>query len=175
MFSPGDRNSADVLVQIENQLQRVSRSQVGQRGLGNLQADAGLDLAAGSDLLMRPGHREPFLQNFVGRQSETELWGRPNNTRRTTLEERLEAFLLPDSCGAVAETRVVDLTLASFDLQTRLDDIAGRSEVSSGHTGNGTGGEKLHNTELVGLGFAEEVGLEVRVGREVDGGERNCQ
>jgi hypothetical protein len=27
----------------------------------------------------------------------------------------------------------------------------------------------------VGLGFAEEVGLEVRVGREVDGGERNCQ
>lgn len=73
----------------------------------------------------------------------------------------------------MAQAGVPDLTLAGFDLQTCLDDIAGRCHVGGWHTGNGTGCEELHDTEFVAGGFTEHVGFQVRVGRKVNCGEWN--
>lgn len=162
---------ANVLIQIKQQFQRVPRAQIRKRSLGTLQANTRLDLATGRRLIMRTRHGEPLLQDFVGGQGETELRRGTDDTGRTALEERAEAFVLPDGCCAVAEAGVADIALAGFDLQTGLDDVAGCCQVGGGHTGDGTGCEELDDAELVAGGFAEHFGFQVRVGREVDSGE----
>lgn len=75
----------------------------------------------------------------------------------------------------MAQTSVSDITFPGFDLQTRLDNIAGSCQIGSRHTGNGTSREELHNTKLFGGGFPEQFGLEVRVRGEIDCGEGNWE
>lgn len=74
---------------------------------------------------------------------------------------------MPEGC-------VFCFTLSGLDLQTSFDNIAGGCQVSSRHTGDSTGSQKLHNTEAFGWRFSEKVGLQVGVGWEVDGGKGNC-
>lgn len=71
----------------------------------------------------------------------------------------------------MAETGVFGLALAGFDLEARLDDVAGGGEVRGGHAGDGARGEELHDAEFLVGALAEEVAFQVVVGREVDGGE----
>lgn len=169
----GDPNAANVLVEVQDQLQSISGSEVGKRCRGSGQADAGLDVSSGRDLLVIAGHGKQLLEDLICSQGETKLRGGTKDTGRATLEEGLETFFLPDGGGAMTEAGVSDFTLTGFHLQAGLDDIARRSEISSRHTSNGTGSQQLHNTKLVGLGFPEEVGLEMSVCREVDCGEGN--
>jgi hypothetical protein len=68
---------------------------------------------------------------------------------------------------------VTNVSFASFNLQTGLDHIAGCGKISRWHTGNGTGSEQLHNAESVCLSLAENVALQMGIGGEVDGRERN--
>lgn len=71
----------------------------------------------------------------------------------------------------MSQTVVTGFTLSGLDLETGLDDIARSGQVRGGHTGNGTSGQELQDTELVGGGFAKEILLQVGVGWEVNGGE----
>lgn len=74
----------------------------------------------------------------------------------------------------MAQAEVFRLALASFDLQTGLDHVAGGGQVGGGHTGDRTGSQELDDAQLVGGGLAEEVGLQVGVRGEVDGREWHC-
>ena len=136
----------------------------------------GLDGATRTELLLCSRfvvEREHALQDFVTGKGETELWRRSQDTSGATLEEGLEALLFEDGLGAVAERGVLCVTLAAFDLQTSLDHVKGSGEVGGRHTGDGTGGEQLDDTQLLGRRLAEEVLLQVAVEGEVDGRERH--
>jgi len=111
------------------------------------------------------------LQHFVAGQCKTELRRRSHDTGWSTLEEGLQAFLLPDRLRAITETVVGSIALARLDLKTCLDDVARCSKVGSGHTGDGTGSQHLNNTELLLSALAEVVLLQMAVCWEVDGGE----
>ena len=71
------------------------------------------------------------------------------------------------------EGSVFRFALSGFDLQAGFYDVAGGGEVGGWHTGNSARGEELYDAEFLGLAFAEEVALEVVVGREVDSRERD--
>lgn len=118
-------------------------------------------------------HWEHLLEDLIRSERETELRRRPQDTGGTALEEGLETLFLPHGSSAVTEASVFGLTLASFDLKTCLDHVAGCRQVGSGHTGDGTGRQELDNTELVSGRFTEQVGLQMRICREVDGRERD--
>jgi hypothetical protein len=168
-----DLDSADVLVEIQDQLQSIPRSQVGERGLGTLEANTGLDVSTRGDLLV-PRHGQPVLQKFVGCEGEAELGRRTNDTSGSTLEEGLEALLFHDGLRTVTQASVSHFTFTSFDLQTSLDHVARSCEISRGHTSDRTSSQQLYDAELLGGGFAEEVTLKMGVGGEVDSGKRNC-
>lgn len=170
LLLPRNLDTANVLVQIQEELQRVPRAQIRQRSLGTLQPNTRLNPSTKRRLRLRTRHGEPLLQDFIGGQGETKLRRGTDDTSGTALEERAKAFLLPDMRCAVAETGVADFALAGFDLQTGFDDVAGCCQVGGGHTGDGTGSEELDDAEFVGWGFAEHFGLQVGVGREVNGG-----
>ena len=163
-----DPNAADILIQVQDDLQGIPRSQVRKRRFGAPHADTGFDLSSGGHVRLGAGHGKPLLQKFIGSQGETELGRGTDDTGRAALEEGHEALILPDGCRAVAQSGVFDISFPGFDLQTCLDDIAGSGQVGCGHTSNGTGREKLHDAQFVGGGFAEHVGFQVRVGGEVN-------
>ena len=167
-----ERRAPKVLVEVEQDLECVARTVEGavdglllegRHGLG----DAGRDLGLG--LLARERHN--VLQQLVRGEREAELRRRPEDARGAALEEGLEALLLPDGLGCVPQARVRRVTLARLDLQARLDDVARRGQVRGGHAGDGARREELEDAELLGLRLAEEVLLQVGVGREVDGRE----
>lgn len=68
---------------------------------------------------------------------------------------------------------VFGLAFARFDLQAGLDHVARGGQVGGGHTGDGARGEELHDADFLVGAFAEEIALEVVVGREVDARERH--
>lgn len=171
-----DLHATKVLIEVEDELQSVATSQVRKRGLGNLQADAGFDTTGGRNRghrSLRSGHRQHILEDFIRCKGETELRRGTENTSWSSLEESPEALFLPDGRRAVTQRRVSGLSLAGLDLQTSLDNIARGCQVSCRHTRNGTGGQELHNAKLLRLRLSEKVGLEVGIGGEIDGGERN--
>jgi hypothetical protein len=118
-------------------------------------------------------HRQKALEDFVSSESETELWGRSHDTCWTSLEEGLEAFLLPYSLRAMPQGYVAGIALSRLNLETGLDDVAGSGEVGGWHTSDGTSGEELQDAELFRWRFAEVVALEMIIGREIDGGKGN--
>lgn len=71
----------------------------------------------------------------------------------------------------MAERGVLGLALARFDLEAGLDHVARGGEVGGGHAGDGAGGEELDDADFLVGAFAEQVALQVVVGREVDAGE----
>ena len=173
LISGRDAHTTNVLIEVKDQLEGVSGSEIREGSGGALQADTGLNLAAGAGLGGRPGHREPLHKQLVRGEGEAELRGGTDDTRGTALEEGLEALLLQDGRRAVTQARVADFALAGFHLQAGLDDIAGRREVGGGHTGDSTCRQELHHAQLLGLRLAEEIRFQMRVGGEVDGGEGN--
>lgn len=67
-------NPADILIQIEDEFECIPRSQIRQRCLGNGESSTRLCLPTGRGLgLGGTRHGEEFLEDFVCRQSETEL------------------------------------------------------------------------------------------------------
>ena len=122
-------------------------------------------------VLLGTRHGQQVLQNLIHGEREPELRRRAHDTRRTALEERLEALFFVHRLGAVGERGVSGVALASLDLETGLDDVAGGGEVGGWHTSDCAGGEELEDAEFLGGGLAEVVALEVVVGGEVDGGE----
>lgn len=170
----GDLGPAESKVEVKDDLESVPAPEVGKGSGSLLQAGDGLDCAARAELFLRGAfavHGEHALQDFVAGKSETELGRGTQDTGGTTLEECLEALLLEYGLGAVAEGSVLCVTLAALDLQTGLDDVERCGEVGGGHTGDGTGGEQLNNSELLGGRLAEEVLLEMAVEGEVNGRE----
>ena len=166
----GELGAAKVLVQIKDDLESVAAATERSRVLGSgcFRRPAG-DL--GKLGLLAAGHGQNVLEDFIGGKGEAKLRRRTEDTSGAALEKGPEALLLPDGAGGVAQTSVRSLTLAGLDLETGLDNIARGREVGGGHTRNGTSGEELQDAQLVGLGLAEKVSLQVAVGREVDGGE----
>ena len=75
---------------------------------------------------------------------------------------------MPYASRALPEGSVFCFALSGFDLQAGFNDIAGGGEVGGWHAGNSARGEELYDAEFLSLAFAEEVALEVVVGREVD-------
>lgn len=73
VLGPRDLHSADVLVHVQDELQRVPGAEVWQGSLGALETDTRLDLAGGRDFRFRPGQGKHLLEDFVGSQGETEL------------------------------------------------------------------------------------------------------
>jgi hypothetical protein len=170
----GDLHAAKVLIEIENDLERVAAASV--RRCYVLLLHGGDDVGDTSVYLLTllaSRVREDTLKDLICGEGESELGRRSEDTRRTALEEGSETFFLPDSPGGVTESSVVGIALAGLDLESGLDHIARGGKVRSGHTSDGTGSEELHNTELLGLGLAEHILLEVEVCREVDRGEGN--
>jgi len=169
----------EILIQIQDNLQRVPRPQIRHRRpllpqptpTPHIHTQAPRLRPHRRTLGRAPRHRQRLLQHLVRREREAELRTRPQDPRGPALEESAEAFFLVDGAGAVAQTGVFGLALAGFDLQTGLDDVAGGGEVRGGHTGDGARGEELHDAESLVGAFAEEVALQVVVGGEVDGGE----
>jgi hypothetical protein len=132
-------------------------------------ADRGLESSSeGLGLVGLSRQRQNGLQELVRSKGASELRGAAHDTSRTALEERLEAFLLIDGGRTVEEATVMGLSLASFHLKTRLDDVKRRREVRGGHTGDGSRAQKLEDAQALGLGFAEDVLLEMSIGREVN-------
>ena len=80
---------------------------------------------------------------------------------------------MQDPGRAVPYVLVLGLAFASLDLQSCLDDIAGRGEICGRHTSNGACREKLQDSKFLRLAFAKEVSFEVIVRGEVDAGEGN--
>jgi hypothetical protein len=98
---------------------------------------------------------------------------RTHNARWSTLEECLEPFLLINRLRAVTQAVVCRVALACLNLQPCLDHVAWCGKIRSRHTGNGTRRQHLQNAQLLLGALAEEVLLQVAVGREVDGREGN--
>ena len=69
------------------------------------------------------------------------------------------------------ERGVFRFALAGFDLQSRLDHIAGCGQVGGGHASDGAGGQELEYAEFLVRAFAEHAPFEMIVGGEVNGGE----
>lgn len=166
---------AQILINIQHDLERIAAS--AQRSIVKLLAQCGQCLVdAGGRLVLRlasAGVRQRALQDLVRGEGETELWRGTHDTRGSTLEESRGALLFQNCAGCVRETGIGCLALAGLDLETGLDDVEGGCEVGGGHTGDGTGGEELEDTELLGGRLAKDILLEVVVGREVDAGEGN--
>ena len=162
--------TAKILVKVENQFQRIARSQVGER---SGRAFKCFIIATWREIFSGSRHREQLLQDFVGGQGKPELRRRPHDTSRTPLKEGLETFLLQNGLCTMPERGVAGLALSRFDLEASLDDIARCGEVGCWHTRNCACSQKFKNTKLFRRGFSENVGLEVRVCGEVNGGERN--
>ena len=163
----------EILIQIEDDLQRVPAAQVRQRGLGLAETDAGLDVAADGRALVLGAarHGQRLLQDLVRGEREAELGAGAQDAGGAALEEGAEALLGVDGAGAVSQRGVLGVALTGLDLQPGLDDVAGRGEVGGRHAGDGARGQELHDAELLVRAFAEEVPLQVVVRREVDGGE----
>lgn len=165
---------SEVLIQIKDDLQRVPAPQIRQRRLGLLQPERRLRTSCYRRTLgLTPRHRQQFLQHLVRGQGETELRRRPQHTRGPAFEESAEAFFAVDGRGAVPEGGVFRLAFPSFDLQPGFDDIARGREVGGRHARDGARGQELDDPQLLGRAFAEEIALEVVVGREVDPGKGN--
>lgn len=172
VFLRRDLNTANILIQVKDELQGISWPEVRKRSLGTLQSDTRLNLpTGGSNTLGGARHGKPLLQNFIGSKSKAELRRWAKDTSRPALEEGPETFILPDGRCTVAQPSVPDITFPGFDLQTRLDNITGCCHVGSRHTGNGTSRKELHNTKPFGGAFTEHFGFQVRVRGEIDCGE----
>lgn len=165
---------SEILIQVENDLQRIATARERARVEATLHRRYRIRYASLHLVLLGlAGIGNDGLEHFVRGESETELGGRSEDSCRTALEEGREALLFPDGLGSVSQAVVGRLTLSGLNLETGLDDVARSGQVRSGHTGNGTSCQELNNTELVGGRLAEEVLLEMAVGGEVNGGERN--
>jgi hypothetical protein len=134
-------------IEVQDDLESVSASQVRKWCLCLLQSGRRLETATRSELvLLCTRKREKTLEKLVTSESETELRRRTKNTGRSTLEEGAETFFLPNSLGAVTERCVLGFSLTGFYLQTSLDDVARSGQVRCRHTGNGTCRQQLQDT-----------------------------
>jgi len=122
----------------------------------------------------RPGHRQRVVQQLVGGQREAELRRRAQDAGRAALPERAEALLRHDLARAVRQPRVRGLALARLHLQPRFDHVARRRQVRGRHARDRARRQQLQHAELLGWRLAEQVLLQMRVRREVDGGEGDC-
>ena len=113
------------------------------------------------------------MQDLVRGEGKSELRRRAQHARGAAFEEGAETLFGVDSAGAVAQGGVFCLALTGLDLEACLDDVAGRSQISSRHTRDGAGGQQLHDAEFLIGAFAKHVALEVVVGWEIDSGEGN--
>ena len=108
---------SEVLIQIQDNLQRIPTSQIRQRRTRLVKSQSRcLRSPSPSRSIIATRQRQQALEEFIPSQCETELRTTAHDTCRTTLEEGAEALLLPDSLGAVAEGCVGLLALAGFDL-----------------------------------------------------------
>jgi hypothetical protein len=134
-------------IEVQNNLESVSASQVRKWCRCLLQSSCRLETATRSELvLFSTRKRKKILKKLVTSKSETELRRRTKNTGRSTLEEGTETFFLPNSLGTVAERCVLSLSLTGFYLQTSLDDVARSGKVRCRHTSNGTCRQQLQDT-----------------------------
>jgi hypothetical protein len=139
LLTLGQLGAAETNIEVQNNLESVSASQVRKWCCCLLQSSCRLETAPRSELVLcSTREREKILKKLVTSESETELRRRTKNTGGSTLEEGAETFFLPDSLGTVAERCVLSLSLTGFYLQTSLDDIARSSKVCCRHTSNGT-------------------------------------
>lgn len=113
-------------------------------------------------------HRQQLLQNLVTCKREPKLGRRSQYSSWSALEESSEAFLFVHSTRAVSEGGVLGVAFPCFDLETSLDDIAGRREICCGHASNRACGEELDYAQFLIWAFTKEVAFEVIVGWEID-------
>ena len=111
------------------------------------------------------------LQPLVGDEGDAELRRGAAHARNGALPEGAEALLGVDLATSVDDAVVLGLAAPRDDLQPRLDDVGRRDERGGGHAGDGAGDQQRPRRVVAGL--VGEVELEVRVRREVDGGEGN--
>ena len=111
------------------------------------------------------------LQVLVRGEGDAELRRGAAHPGNGALPEGLEALLGVDLARSVDDAVVLGLAAPRHDLQPRLDDVSRRDERGGGHAGDGAGGQQRPRRVVTGL--VGEAEFEVRVRREVDGGEGN--
>lgn len=131
-----------VLIQVQNNLQRIPTPEIRQRPLSLPQPNLRLNMAR-RRRRRSPRHRQQTLQNLVRRQRKAELRRATKDAGRPAFPERLEALFDVDFARAVEEAVVCRLAFSRFDLQPGLYDVAGGGEVGGWHAGDRAGGEEL--------------------------------
>ena len=163
--------TTEILVQVEDNLQRVAAPQIRQGGLGLLQAECRFRFAHNrGPLALAAGHGEQLLQNLVCGQGKAELRRGAQDPGGSALEEGAEAFFAVDGASAVPKRGVFGFAFAGFDLQPRLDHVTRGGKVGGGHSRNGACGQELQDADLFVGAFAKEIALQMVVSWEVDAG-----
>lgn len=113
----GQFRLTEVLIEVENHLERIATPEVRQGRRCLIQSHARLRMAFWSIVrILVTREWQQTLKQFVPCQRETELWRRSHYSCRPTLEESLEAFLLPYRLGRMSESGVRLLSIARLDL-----------------------------------------------------------
>ena len=99
------------------------------------------------------------MQHLVRREGEAKLRTGTQYPCRAALKERAETLLCIHCPRTVAQRCILGLALSSLNLETGLDNVAGRGEIGGRHAGDGASSQELDDAKFLVRPFAKEVTL----------------